>query len=201
MRIIQFIDGDSERVGVIEGDALIDLTAGPDAPVSVHDIHYRCGGAESGFLEAAATLARKGATRPLGSLLDGSDGDIRIRPTVTAPTGMKHLLRIWLAGVTHEDSAKLREVEAKAHTGQAINVYEQKYRECAAGGIPELFCKSDPDSCVGHGEPIARPNTTLRLVPETELVSIYALRSDGQVERIALREELEIETVVVEGEE
>lgn len=187
MRLIQFNDPDlspTDRVGIIEGDTLNDLTASEGSPTSLHDIFYRCGGAQNGFLTAAEALAGSGSKGPLGSLLDGHDGERTIRSSVTAPAGSKHLLRIWLAGVTHEDSAKLREVEAKQATGQAINVYDQKYRECAEGGIPELFAKTDPDSCVAHRQPIARPDTTIRLVPETELVSVYGLRSYGQVERI-----------------
>jgi len=86
--------------------------------------------------------------------------------------------------VTHADSAKLREIEARQSTGMAVNVYDQKYRECSAGGLPELFSKSDPDSVSAHGEAVSRPANTLRLVPETELVTVYGLRADGQVERI-----------------
>ncbi len=184
MRIVQYRESGSDRVGIVDGDTLIDLTAGPLGPTSIHDIYYRFGGSDRGFLAAAIDLADAGASLSLGNLLDGKDGNRHLRPSVTAPSGQKHLLRIWLAGVTHEDSAKLRELEAQQHTGQAINVYDQKYRECAKGGIPELFAKTDPDSCVAHGQTVSRPNTTIRLVPETELASVYALRADGQIERL-----------------
>ena len=91
---------------------------------------------------------------------------------------------VWLAGVTHEDSAKLREIEAKQATGGAVNVYEQKYRECASGGIPELFSKTDSAAIKGHGGGISHPDDTRRLVPETELVSVYGLTASGQIERL-----------------
>ena len=45
-----------------------------------------------------------------------------LRSPVTAPRGSNHLLRIWLAGVTHADSAKLREIEARQSTGMTVNV-------------------------------------------------------------------------------
>jgi fumarylacetoacetate (FAA) hydrolase family protein len=93
-------------------------------------------------------------------------------------------MRVWLAGVTHEDSAKLREIEAQQATGDAVNVYDQKYRECAAGGRPELFSKGEPDTVVGHHGVITRPADTERLVPETELISVYGLNAAGQIERL-----------------
>ncbi|MCE2449601.1 MAG: fumarylacetoacetate hydrolase family protein, partial [Candidatus Latescibacteria bacterium] len=91
---------------------------------------------------------------------------------------------MWLAGVTHEVSAKLREIEAQQATGEAINVYDQKYREVSGGGRPELFAKGEPDAVVGHGQPITRPADTQRLVPETELVSVYGLTRQGRLERL-----------------
>lgn len=184
MKIVQFQENRNSRLGVIDGETLVDLTAGGDRPESIHDLYYRCGGADNGFPATLDKALENGTSSDLGDLLSGSEDDRRLLPSVTAPAGRKHLLRIWLAGVTHEDSAKLREVEAKQHTGQAINVYDQKYRECAEGGIPELFAKTDPDSCVAHAQPVSRPDTTLRLVPETELVSVYGLRTNGQVERL-----------------
>jgi len=183
LRIVQYSDGQTDRVGVVAGDTLIDLTATPAASASVHDLYYRCGGAAVGFPAAVERLTERGSPRPAADL-DDPGGPLRLRPPVTAPTGRKHLLRIWLAGVTHEDSAKLREIEARQSTGQGIDLYDRKYRECAQGGIPELFPKTDPDSLVAHREPIARPPSTIRLVPETELVSVYGLGADGQIERI-----------------
>ena len=103
---------------------------------------------------------------------------------ISGPAEKPHALRVWLAGVTHEDSAKLREIEAKQATGDQVNVYEQKYRECADGGRPELFSKGEPDAVVGHNQPLTRPGDTDRLVPETELVSVYGLNKQGQVERL-----------------
>lgn len=165
---------------------LIDLTASPAAPTSLYEVYYRLGGDDKGMVETCRTLAEKGERRSIGRLLENvSDpSQPHLRSPVTPPMGSNHLLRIWLAGVTHEDSAKLREIEARQSTGTSVNVYDQKYRECAAGGIPELFAKSDPDSVSAHGGAIARPANTLRLVPETELVSVYGLRRDGQIERI-----------------
>ena len=192
MKLVQFRDsaGDSGRVGLVDGAEVVDLSQGGGAPGSVYDIYYRCGGDTDGLEAAVKRLvqAADSARRlPLADLLGSraeSEGPELIKP-VSGPTGDPHALRVWLAGVTHEDSAKLREIEAKHATGDAVNVYEQKYRECAEGGRPELFSKGEPDTVVGHGQVLTRPADTERLVPETELVTVYGLNRAGQVERLA----------------
>jgi 2-dehydro-3-deoxy-D-arabinonate dehydratase len=190
MRLVQFLDPASahpRHLGVIDGDDVVDLTdAG--GPASVYDLYYGGGGDAKGFVPAleAAVQAHSGGRRlTLADLLAArDDSGPRLDKPVSGPADDPHRLRVWLAGVTHEDSAKLREIEAKQATGDAVNVYEQKYRECAAGGRPELFSKGDPDTVVGHGYPVTRPADTERLVPETELVSVYGLNRQGQVERL-----------------
>ncbi len=190
MRLCQFRDPASDHpshLGLIDGDDVIDLTEG-GGPDSVYALYYSHGGDEDGFaaaLDAAATKARGARRLPLAQLLAARGDDVtHLDKPVSGPSEDRYKLRVWLAGVTHEDSAKLREIEAKQATGGAVNVYEQKYRECAAGGRPELFSKGEPDTVVGHGQPLTRPGDTERLVPETELVSVYALNRKGQVERI-----------------
>ena len=188
MRLIQYREADgSDRVGAADGDRVIDLT-GEDGPATVHGIYYDCGGAAEGFEVALSRLLDR-APAPslaLSELLAGREGDggpFPLKPA-SGPAGDPHALRIWLAGVTHEDSARLREIESKQATGDQVNVYEQKYRECAAGGRPELFAKGDPDSVVGHGQTLTRPGDTQRLVPETELVTLYGLDERGRLERL-----------------
>ena len=187
MKLLQFIDPEdgAQHVGLVRGEGVIDLTQTPEAPHSIHDIYYG-GGDEIGLeaavekIEATAATARRLSFQ---ELLDNRDPlqPYLVKP-LSGPIGKPYALRVWLAGVTHEDSAKLREIEARQATGDAVNVYEQKYRECAAGGRPELFSKGDPDTVVGHGQALTRPADTERLVPETELVSVYGLDKRGQVE-------------------
>ena len=188
MKLIQFrhVDG-RDRVAAVDGESVIDLT-GEDGPSTVHGIYYDCGGIVDGFETAVSKLIDgcNGPFMKLDELLQGREGDGRPYPIkpVSGPSHDPHALRIWLAGVTHEDSAKLREIEAKQATGDQVNVYEQKYRECANGGRPELFSKGDPFSVVGHGQMLVRPVDTQRLVPETELVSVYGLNQRGELERL-----------------
>ncbi len=189
MKLLQFIEPqDGQHVGLVDGNEVVDLTGTGTGPRSLYEIYYRLGGNEIGLAEAVRKLmASAGGNRriDLQALLGNSNtGTPYVVKPVSGPAGNPHVLRIWLAGVTHEDSAKLREVEAKQATGEAVNVYDQKYRECARGGRPELFAKNEPDAIVGHRQPITRPVDTRRLVPETELVSVYGLNKAGQVERL-----------------
>ncbi|MCZ6633293.1 MAG: fumarylacetoacetate hydrolase family protein [bacterium] len=173
------------RLGLIDGDSVIDLTACTPHPTSLHALYYTHGGNEKGLEATVQNLDASNAPRlALHDLLTLSGHGPALISPVTAPEEAPHKLRIWLAGVTHEDSAKLREIEAKQVTGDSVNVYDQKYRECAEGGIPELFSKTDSANLVGHGGPISRPPDTKRLVPETELVTVYGLNSAGQIERL-----------------
>ena len=187
MKLVQFIEpGDGMHVGVVEGDEVLDLTSGGDTPRTVFEIYYNRGGDEQGLVAAVEGL-QGAASRRLswaGLLANrGTDSSYLTKP-VSGPPGRPHALRVWLAGVTHEVSAKLREIEAKQATGGAVNVYDQKYREVSTGGRPELFSKGEPDAVVGHGQPITRPADTQRLVPETELVSVYGLNKAGVLERL-----------------
>ncbi len=188
MKLLQFIHPQSgPRLGLIEEDIVYDLTASSPHPQSLHDIYYNHGGNKNGLEAVVKNIDISDAPKlSLQALLANTTDTSKPHLTspVTAPPHAPQQLKIWLAGVTHEDSAKLREIEAKQATGGAVNVYEQKYRECANGGIPELFSKSDTENLVGHGGGISYPNDTRRLVPETELVSVYGLNSSGQIERL-----------------
>ena len=187
MKLVQFIEpGDGMRLGLVIGDEVLDLTGADQGPRTVHQLYYDGGGDEIGLVAAAQNLQKQAARRlPLDALLaNRSTRDPYLTKPVSGPPGQPHALRVWLAGVTHQVSAKLREIEAQQATGEAVNVYDQKYREVSDGGRPELFAKGEPDAVVGHGQPITRPGDTQRLVPETELVSVYGLTRQGHLERL-----------------
>lgn len=188
MKLVQFMHPQTgHRLGLVDGETILDLTANSPHPTSLHDLYYQHGGNKNGIEAVLENINTDDAPRyDLSELLANTTDKSKpylISP-VTAPEHAPHQLRIWLAGVTHEDSAKLREIEAKQATGDSVNVYEQKYRECAEGGIPELFAKTDTANLVGHGGDISFPHDTRRLVPETELVSVYGLNANGQIERL-----------------
>mgnify|MGYP000188666410 FL=1 len=190
MRLLQFVDRTAtgpRHLGLVDADEILDLTQN-GGPTSIHELYYGLGGDQDGFeaaLQRAIDAASGNRRLGLADLLAASQtDDLHLDVPVSGPDENPHALRVWLAGVTHEDSAKLREIEAKQATGDAVNVYEAKYRECAAGGRPELFSKGEPETVVGHNRAITRPADTERLVPETELISVYALNAAGQVERI-----------------
>lgn len=187
MQLLQFVDplaGDC--VGRMEGSDVLDITSVRRDVCTVHDLFYRCGGCDVGLSEAVRLIeAAGGSPRRLSAeelLAVGEDPEKpRLRQPISGPRDAPQALRIWLAGVTHADSARLREIEARRATGRSVNVYDHKYMESVHGGRPELFPKHDPCSVVGHGDPIVRPMDTLRLVPEAELVSIYGCATTGRL--------------------
>ena len=187
MKLVQFVEpGDGLHVGVVEGDEVLDLTGAEGVLRTVYEIYYDCGGDAKGLVAAVNELKGLASRRlSLAELLANRSTDSPyLSKPVSGPPGYPHALRVWLAGVTHEVSAKLRDIEAKQATGDVVNVYDKKYREVSSGGRPELFSKGEPDAVVGHGQPITRPVDTMRLVPETELVSVYGLNNQGQLERL-----------------
>tara|TARA_B100000902_G_scaffold122956_1_gene122981 strand:+ start:1146 stop:2180 length:1035 start_codon:yes stop_codon:yes gene_type:complete len=190
MKLLQFFDPvDGNHVGVIEkNDAVIDLTSKSSNTSTVYDLYYNAGGDSIGLVEAVKKIKEEHKNfrqLSLTELLENRDPSrIHLTKPVSGPESNPHALKVWLAGVTHEVSAKLREIEAKQATGSDVNVYDQKYKEVSSGGRPELFSKGEPDTVMGHGQNITRPMDTVRLVPETELVSIYGVNSVGQIDRL-----------------
>ena len=186
MQLLQFIDPMYGRcVGRIDGSDVVDITSTQRDVRTVYDICYCHGGCDIGLAEAVRSIEDTGSPPrrlPVDELLSNEDParpriHQPIDPSPAAPTA----LRIWLAGVTHADSARLREIEARQATGRPVNVYDRKYEECVQGGRPELFPKHDPESVVGPGYPIVRPIDTQRLVPEAELVSVYGRATAGKI--------------------
>ena len=189
MKLLQFFDPvDGQHVGVIEGEVVFDLTSVNNSISTVYDLYYNAGGDSIGLVDVVKKI--KGENQncrqlSLPELLESRDPSrIHLTKPVSGPDCNPNALKVWLAGVTHEVSAKLREIEAKQATGSDVNVYDQKYKEVSSGGRPELFSKGEPDTVMGHGQAITRPSDTVRLVPETELVSIYGVNSAGQIDRL-----------------
>ena len=184
MKLLQFIDPqDGQHIGLVEGDDVIDLGVG-----GIYEVYYDGGGDEIGLVAAVEKMrAAAGDARRLNLqvLLDSRDASaVHLTKPISGPVDNPHALKVWLAGVTHEVSAKLREIEAQQATGAAVNVYDQMYREVSSGGRPELFSKGEPDTVRGHGQAVTRPTDTVRLVPETELVSVYGVNRRGRLERL-----------------
>ena len=189
MKLLQFFDPiDGTHVGLVERDVVVDLTSVNNSITTVFDIYYSAGGDSIGLVEAVMKIRSQYTDFrqiPLDELLENQDPSrIHLMKPVSGPDSNPHALKVWLAGVTHEVSAKLREIEARQATGSSVNVYDQKYKEVSAGGSPALFSKGEPDTVLGHRQAITRPFDTVRLVPETELVSIYGVNSDGKIERL-----------------
>lgn len=138
MQLLQFIDPMYGRcVGRIDGSDVVDITSTQRDVRTIYDICYRHGGCDIGLAEAVRSIEDTGSPPrrlPVDELLSNEDParpriHQPIDPSPAAPTA----LRIWLAGVTHADSTRLREIEARQATGRPVNVYDQEIRGVRAG--------------------------------------------------------------------
>ena len=162
MKLVQFIKpGDGMRLGLVIGDEVLDLTGAEQGPRTVHQLYYDGGGDEIGLVAAAQNLQKRAARRlPLDALLaNRSTRDPYLTKPVSGPPGHPHALRVWLAGVTHEVSAKLREIEAQQATGEAINVYDQNTAKCPAAGDPSCSPRASRTPSSDTASPSPGPAT------------------------------------------
>ena len=105
MKILQFIHPktaleSAHRVGLIQGQTVIDLTACPPYPTSIYEIYYAHGGRSKGLEKAVEGFDAKDAPRlSLDGLLNNTSDPERPYLTipVSPPSDAPHKLRIWLA--------------------------------------------------------------------------------------------------------
>ena len=136
MRILQFTypaDGNRTRVGAVVNDRVVDLTSAPDGPLTVHELYYARGGSNRGFDAVVTELIEQSAeSHDAARLLDGgTDGGPRLISPITPPDDNPVGVRIWLAGVTHQDSARPREIEAKLVHYERVELALQEALESA----------------------------------------------------------------------
>ncbi|MBV8265653.1 MAG: DUF2437 domain-containing protein, partial [Planctomycetaceae bacterium] len=139
------------RVGVVEGDRLRPLVAGPSAL--------------SQILHAEDVEGRIRETRARGET-DLSLESVRLCAPLDAQ-------EVWGAGLTYERSKVARQEESE----QGGSFYDMVYR----AERPELFFKATPSRVVGPGQPIRVRRDTRWCVPEPELALVLspALRLVG----------------------
>jgi 2-dehydro-3-deoxy-D-arabinonate dehydratase len=162
MKLCQFfLPGKGKRVGVIEGDAVVDVTAPRAGATAVTDLIAAAGTAPR--LESRMrALSRAARTRLPWASLDRAPSPRR--PHLLAPLDPPE---IWGAGITYRRSREYYE----AHTGEGgrtKGIYDFVYES----ERPELFFKATTARMAGPNAPIGvRVDSTLTAVePELALV-------------------------------
>jgi 2-dehydro-3-deoxy-D-arabinonate dehydratase len=162
MKLCQFfVPGKGKRVGVVAGDAVLDVTAPRAGVTSVTGLVAAAGSAAR--LEGRVrALARAARTRVPWALLDRAPSPRR--PHLLAPLDPPE---IWGAGITYRRSREYYE----AHTGEGgrtKGIYDFVYES----DRPELFFKATASRMAGPNAPIGvRADSQLTAVePELALV-------------------------------
>ena len=162
MKLCQFfVPGKGKRVGVVDGDTVLDVTAPRDGAGSVLELIVAAGTA--GALERRArALAKAARTRlPWGSLDRGpSPRQAHLLAPLDPP-------EVWGAGITYRRSREYYEAHTE-HSGRTKGIYDFVYES----ERPELFFKATAARTAGPNAPIhVRADSTLTAVePELALV-------------------------------
>ena len=194
MRVIQFeLSGGDRRVGVLDGDEVIDVTAASPEFTRVTDVFHAARRSGSRFADLLGTLAAESTDRrSYAELLSRGPGDERgfLHAPVDHPE--PHRLFVTGTGLTHTGGMKSRD---QMHTDSGGPAAEEPQTDSAkmfamglAGGkpqpgergtAPEWFYK-------GNGTTLRGPNAELEIPPfapdggeEPELAGIYVIDADG----------------------
>ncbi len=159
MKLCQFfVPKDGRRVGVLEGEQVVDITSRPSGITSVLDLIVQ--GKSSVGVER---LARRLATgrRPRLALAALDVPPAPRRPHLLAPLDPPE---VWGAGITYRRSADYY----TAHTGRTRGIYDHVYES----ERPELFFKATASRAVGPNAPICirRDSSLTAVEPELALV-------------------------------
>lgn len=163
MRLCQFQRADgANRVGLVEGGTVVDLTARGEGVGSVLDLIVR-GRTPEGIERLVQRLARGRRPRYPWGTLDRAPG--RGRPGLLPPIDPPE---VWGAGITYRRSAEYYSAHEGGHTGRVHGIYDAVYEAAR----PELFFKATAARCVGPHAPVGlRGDSTLTAV-EAELAVV-----------------------------
>jgi len=164
MKLCQFeVPGTGLRIGVVEGDAVIDITARAAGVSSVLDL-VRQGRTPTGLERLARRLARA-PRRPRypWSVLDRAPGPSRagLRPPLDPP-------EIWGAGITYRRSAEYYTEHDTGHGHREKGIYDHVYESPR----PELFFKATAGRAAGPHAPIGLRGDSKLTAVEAELAVI-----------------------------
>jgi 2-dehydro-3-deoxy-D-arabinonate dehydratase len=167
MKLVQFfLPGKGQRVGLVRGDRVLDITAPEEGVRSVLDLVVQ-GKTASGLVKRAEWLARRLRRKALDWPA------LQRLPSRRAP----HLMmpidppEAWGAGVTYKRSAEFRDEDAGAAKGQK-GIYDHVYESPR----PELFFKATAARCVGPHAAIHVRGDSGLTATEPELAIVLGAR-------------------------
>jgi 2-dehydro-3-deoxy-D-arabinonate dehydratase len=171
MKLVQFyLPGKGQRVGVVRGDRVLDITAPEEGVRSVLDLVVQ-GKTAAGLTKRAEWLARRLRRKALDwPALQRPPS--RRAPHLTIPIEPPE---VWGAGVTYKRSAEFRDEDAGAATGAAKGqkgIYDHVYESPR----PELFFKATAARCVGPNAPIRVRSDSRLTATEPELAVVLGVR-------------------------
>jgi 2-dehydro-3-deoxy-D-arabinonate dehydratase len=164
MRLVQFaVPGRGNRVGLVEGDRVLDITVGREGIGGVADL-VATGGTAAGVERLVRRLRGAGrrAAYSLSALqrLPGSRV-AHLRIPIDPP-------EVWGAGITYRRSA-----DFYSHAiGREKGIYDHVYNS----ERPELFFKASASRCVGPNGPLRVRSDSRLTAPEPELAFILGVR-------------------------
>jgi len=163
MKLCQFfVPGKGKRVGVVQGDRVLDVTAPRAGVGSVLELIAATGTA-AGLERRARALARSARTRLPWASLDRAPSPRQ--PHLLAPLDPPE---VWGAGITYRRSREYYEAHNTHDTGRVKGIYDFVYES----ERPELFFKATASRTAGPNAPIGvRADSTLTAVePELAVV-------------------------------
>jgi 2-dehydro-3-deoxy-D-arabinonate dehydratase len=167
MKLVQFfLPGKGQRVGVVRGDRVLDITAPEEGVRSVLDLIVQ-GKTAAGLTKRAEWLARRLRRKAL-------DWPALQRPPSRRAAHLTLPLdppEVWGAGVTYKRSAEFRDEDAGAAKGQK-GIYDHVYESPR----PELFFKARAAHCVGPNAPVRVRADSRLTAAEPELAVVLGVR-------------------------
>ena len=163
MKLVQFfLPGKGQRVGLVRGDRVLDITAPEEGVHSVLDLVVQ-GKTAAGLVKRAEWLSRRMRRKALDwPALQRPPS--RRAPHLTMPIDPPE---VWGAGVTYKRSAEFRDEDASAVKGQK-GIYDSVYESAR----PELFFKATAARCVGPNAPIRVRSDSRLTATEPELAMV-----------------------------
>jgi 2-dehydro-3-deoxy-D-arabinonate dehydratase len=158
MKLCQFrVVGGPPRVGVVDGDEVVDITSARDGAGTVLELLLR-GRTPAGIERLARRLARGRRPRHAWAALD--------RPPTARRAGLTLPVEppeVWGAGITYRRSAEYYTEHETGHTGRVRGIYDHVYESAR----PELFFKASAARCAG-------PHAVIGLRGDSKLTAVEA---------------------------